>query len=832
MTAPSGFGKTTLLRSWVDSLPAGERTLVWVALTAEVATRRKFWQLVCATAARRGDLSARAHRALRHAIDTVDDPVPAIAELLEGRRPVLLVVDAFEHLRGIVDEIEDDITRLTAAVDGLEVAITTRAATRLYDDLLAMRGLVRVIDESELRFTTGEVRELLEMHAPHAIDAAERIVRDTRGYPLAVRAVVYALGRLQSAPSLDSDAWQRLVTEELKSQIADPALVEFILDTSVPPFFDRELAGQLAHVDGAEVDRALNELAWNGFGRWISYAREQPAFQYVESVRDVFLRQIQVETPERYQRAAGIAAAWLHRKEDDDLALGLAIDAGRFDLASSICSSLILSNPDVYTTDLFERDLRRVPRRLLPRYPVLAFILGMTYAANPATRASAAEYLRIAAKHALDDAARLGPRDVFLLNVGREVCLRYLGHTQEASTAATAGLRMLESMSATDREELGDFVPMALGIFAYSLFHAGEVGKAVAVANQAVTSAIAPWWRNYASASLSCIEALNGHLPAARAALAMTEPPASGRERPMPHTLGITGRAALHLDELEFAAALDEYAGLGPLADAAQSWPFIAWVTMHARLGLGEAGPEAHRIDAALATKPHGLGPNLPTAAMLNALAILWIADGRVAKARPLLRADNPCSGQLAPAKLLYQLVTGDPSLAVRSVAGMRAEPGHTIRSTTAVDTLGAAAALRVGNEHGALELLERAASRHQLFGVRVHLLYLPDADLAALRELARQGGSAACEAYLAAPASSPITSAESPPVLLTPREVAVLSAWAIYRTRADVANALFVSTNTVRSQLNSAYRKLGVTTKDAAIQRAIELDILYGPAD
>lgn len=57
-----------------------------------------------------------------------------------------------------------------------------------------------------------------------------------------------------------------------------------------------------------------------------------------------------------------------------------------------------------------------------------------------------------------------------------------------------------------------------------------------------------------------------------------------------------------------------------------------------------------------------------------------------------------------------------------------------------------------------------------------------------------------------------------------------MLSTWARYRTRDELASALFVSANTVKSQLNSAYRKLGVTTKDAAIQRVIELDLLRRP--
>lgn len=66
------------------------------------------------------------------------------------------------------------------------------------------------------------------------------------------------------------------------------------------------------------------------------------------------------------------------------------------------------------------------------------------------------------------------------------------------------------------------------------------------------------------------------------------------------------------------------------------------------------------------------------------------------------------------------------------------------------------------------------------------------------------------------------------PAVNLTPREAEVLRARARHGTRDDVAEALYVSTNTVRRQLNSVYRKLGVASKDAAVHRAIELDLLH----
>lgn len=831
VAAPSGFGKTTLVRTWIDARWDDRRSLAWVALSAEVPTRRDFWQLVAATAARPGEPADGDHAVLAGEIDAGDDPVEPIARLVEGRGQVLLVVDGCEHLRNQTAAIGEDIVRLVTGVADVEVVITTRAVAPLNLEIFEMRGLVHVIDASELRFTTEEAEELMRRHAPHAVDVAERVVRDTRGYPLAVRAAAHALARSGRTPAPDEQAWQRLVTTDLRSKIADPALAEFVIETSVTPFFDDELARELSGAD--DVDRVLAELEWNGFGRWIPHAGERSVFQYVESVRAVFSAWLRGVRPKRAERNAGLAAAWLHRHGDNDQAVALAIDARQYGLVSRICRTMVHSNPHFYMTDTLERQLRRVPRAQMLQYPGLAFILGMSYSTNPATQGSAAEYLRLASRQAPGDLEQRTSREKFSEYVRREVSLRYLGRGREAGAVALDGIAFFDSMSATERDGLGEFAVMALSLFAYSAFQAGEVDRASAAVDRAATLARSAWWKNYALGFALAIHGINGHHRVARAAESAIdgEVPLPDQIRRSPHVLGALGIAALSLDRFEFTAVLDQLESAVPQTEADDTWPFITWVAMHARLGLGEAGAEAHRVEAALATTPRiGVGANLGTAAVVNALAILWLADGRPAQSSSLLRTATACPGQLAPAKVLFQLATGDPALALRDIVGRLAEPGHTIRSTAAVETLGAAAARRAGNDEAALALLEQAASKYRLFDVRAHLLYLSAPDLAALRELAEVRHSESCTAYLAGGLVTPIAAAGTAAVQLTRREIEALRVWATHRTRAEVASALFVSANTVKSQLQSAYRKLGVSTKDEAIQRAIELGLLHPP--
>jgi LuxR family transcriptional regulator, maltose regulon positive regulatory protein len=54
-----------------------------------------------------------------------------------------------------------------------------------------------------------------------------------------------------------------------------------------------------------------------------------------------------------------------------------------------------------------------------------------------------------------------------------------------------------------------------------------------------------------------------------------------------------------------------------------------------------------------------------------------------------------------------------------------------------------------------------------------------------------------------------------------------VLDALMRYATAAEISRALTVSVNTVKSQLRSIYRKLGVRRREDALSRGIELGLI-----
>ncbi len=812
LQAPSGYGKTTLVRQWAAGPRPPEERLVWVALSAEVESDRAFWTTVVAAGCRLGHLSPERAGVVADDVDALDDPVPVLRDLLAGRAPVVLVVDAYEHARGATDQVDRDILRLTAELPNLRVVVTTRAATTLADPVHQVRDAVRLIGEQDLGFTPEETALLFAEHLPDDLGAAAADVhRDTRGYPLAIRAASLALRGRSRLPARDSAEWRAIVAQDLSSQMHDAALSEFVRDTAAAPYFDLELAQALTGLEdaGPVVDR----LEWNGFGRWVPYLADRPVFQYVDSLREAVRGDLRAHDSDRYRRSAGTAATWLHDHDEHEQALELAVDAGRYELASRIFRSVLLSSPESYTTDHLDRQLARIPRTVLMRQPALAFARGLALLSNPATRGASAEYFLRAAEQTGEDWRGLDRGSSFFQRVAKSASLRFIGRYVEAAAAGRSALDFYDDIDIGDDDRLLELRAMGLRQLGYSLFQAGELEDAHAVVIRAITTATRPWARNYTLVYGLGLSAISGWGREAAYTAQLIDPAAWPRDHAYTYVnaLGRIGNAMLRLDAFDFAGALAEYDGCESFVHTAEFWPFLTWTLLQAHLGLGEPAPESQRIADALQASPPppGTGENFGTAALHGLLAIAWLSQGRTREAAQLLRRPTRWPGQLAPAQVLSRLTAGDAAGALHVVPRLEAVPGHSIRSRASLLTLGAAAALRAGHPDAAGALLDRAASLYAEHGARTHLLHVPGKDLEALRDLARHTGRTAASAYLDVDVVGTIDPGVEV-VPLTAQEVTVLRASIDHPRRSDLAAALHLSPETVKSHMRSIYRKWG----------------------
>jgi LuxR family transcriptional regulator, maltose regulon positive regulatory protein len=214
-----------------------------------------------------------------------------------------------------------------------------------------------------------------------------------------------------------------------------------------------------------------------------------------------------------------------------------------------------------------------------------------------------------------------------------------------------------------------------------------------------------------------------------------------------------------------------------------------------AALAAGRPGPGAEHL-------AHVTGRDDPAVVLLEAQLALARGDD--------LDLDGPLSALRASPALQVQ-VGGLLTLASGHLR--RAAPG---RARVAVDR-----ALR-------LAAGERLRRPFHEADPEVRQLLLDDAGLRARHPWLGPGERAPAAGRSRSRPLKPVAEAEAPVLEeLTPRELEVLGHLAQLLSTEEIAEALFVSVNTVRTHVRSILRKLGVPRRNAAVRRARELDLI-----
>jgi LuxR family maltose regulon positive regulatory protein len=241
------------------------------------------------------------------------------------------------------------------------------------------------------------------------------------------------------------------------------------------------------------------------------------------------------------------------------------------------------------------------------------------------------------------------------------------------------------------------------------------------------------------------------------------------------------------------------------LRHARPGWPLPSW--LERRVDLLESRACAALGDATSALRAAERADPASLEAAV-ALATAWLDAGDQQEARNALATYRDRS-EAVPDHVRLEAWLAAARLSYGS--GERADGRRSLQR-----------ALRLGE-------LERLRLPFVMEGAWLRRVLRADPDLAsAYRDL--------LESDLAGPAREPVTqpgaSAATPaaPVLLEPlsdREREVLRRAAEMLDTTEIATALFISVNTVKSHLKSIYRKLAVTHRGEAVRRARQLRIL-----
>ncbi|CAL9373057.1 HTH-type transcriptional regulator MalT [Streptomyces sp. enrichment culture] len=822
----AGAGKTLLVADWAAELA---QPVAWLTLDAAIQGPGMFWAHLL-QALRAGGVRLPAGIGFPADGSRVDDTllVRLAAQLSGGGTPVTVVIDDYD--RAGADISEQLAFVLHHARPGMRLVLVTRTEPLLPLHRYRAAGEMTEIRGAELAFTPEEAGALLELHGLHLTgDAARALVDRTRGWAAGLRLCALAARQspdpqvyLKEFEAGHSTIADFLLAEVLRRQT--PQTQDLLLRVSVLERFCADLANTLTgRTDAAPILAGLHRE--NAFVEDLGHAwyRLHPLFR--EILRVHLRERCPGLEPELHRRAAH----WLRRSGALAEMLTHGAAAGDWEFtARALVDDLAIGQ---LFTGLRSDDLTEL-------------FAGM----EPGTTSSAAELVRAArdlARHDLDHGLAHLRHAEQQLTAGDDrapAAARLSCALLEALAARLSGSpRRAEQAARTAREVQGEIPAHLLDqhpeLPALLLTHVGSTRvwaghfdearatlKAVAGDGGHASTAVA---RQESLGHLALIDYLDGWPGRAErhAFAAMTTSDRSGLPEISGAGLGRLVAAAVAVDRCELRHAqhlIDQTpdpATLDPVTAAGRSIAVARLLLARGRVRAAVAA-----ADAAVATDVGS--PWAESQAALIASAA-HLAEGRPETAAAVLR----------------ELADGDPACAVGQARAHLAA-GDRLTAVGVLDTI--AAAGHVGPAVRVRATLVRAEARHMEADAAAVRRLLADALLAARRDRLRLPFKEAgpwIEPYLRTGPLRQLAAGwllpggethdpepEPAPVLveqLSGRERDVLIRLAQMMSTEQIAADLFVSVNTVKTHIKSAYRKLAVNRRHDAVQRARELGLL-----
>lgn len=835
--APAGYGKTVALTRWAAD---AERDGVWLRVREGMGEPLAFAQQLSVALADAGLLDeSNPLRTAAESLTALREPWDLLSRGLRRiPHPVTLVLDEAEHL----DETTiDGLLRLLTDLPTLSLRVATRRANRFTEPGLSLALDVRRIDTAELALTADEAATLL---GPTTSDAAVDHVLDNGASPALARVLLLA-GETASDPSRGGaeDALETAVESllRLRAPAWDDQFRGFFRELSLSDAVDVDLATALT--GAADAAALLDRAEAEGLGYWAappSPDRSDTLFVLSPVFRRTAERSARRTLPAERVRAADTRVARWHLAAGRALpALQAALRARDGDLVTDVVREhwydLIRSAAEVRAS------LGRVPALTLRNRPLQSMLLAILWNAQGAHRLRALEYFAIAAYGARAERARARPADRALLAMVESTALRVSGRTAQAGRIAEACYRDMCEMSEGERMRLGRNESTIFNHIGLSLFVAGRVEEALDCfrRSDAVGRERGLLAGRQGLAHLAGVHALAGDMPEAAGAVArgaeMSWP--DGWEDGYAGSLLQVARAQLAIEDGDPDAASAALATLERHRTTIEHWAIIEQIDAVAALLRGDVEAGILRLERAEREQGRRQAQSPASAERVRrARALLELGRGDLEAARGwAMRLSAGAAREIMRARVSLAAGDADGALRALSVAPLDTADTRTLAEHLAL-TAAAVASAPAGRPaaapaapaaEGPAEVSDVAAALVRLHAVLVDrglfepLVLVPAAGLEALRDVAvAEGLSPDLVAVLErAMAAGVIGARATASPRLTRREVAVARELGASETVAEIAAALSVSPNTVKSQLRSIYRKLGVGSRDEALR-------------
>ncbi|HET6301365.1 LuxR C-terminal-related transcriptional regulator [Microbacterium sp.] len=821
IVAPAGAGKTVLLGQWVASRP--ELAAAWIDTASDdadplVLSRKLLAAIAEARPEFRPPLAAIATAARRLGDAYLED----LASGLHDIDPLVLIFDDLDRIAGT--PVLTDLWRLVDMIPaGVHVVFASRtdlqlgwSRQRVHHDLVEIRQRELAFDEA----TTARVISTIT-GAPVTEEVATKVTVRTEGWAVGVQLTALSMrfgaNPLQVVETMTET--DRLITDYLGEEVLDglsPRRRAAVIQLAVLDEFDPNLAGVVTGLDG--------EMLLAGLERDSLFVVPVPDrvgwYRFHRLFRDLLLLRLRAHDRDAESDLLSVASRWLSEAGDDEGAIDCAVRAHDWDRVLDLVLALERGYYESHRMGTIVRWLGEVPGRKLAERPDAAILLAMAEGMSGGAMRAVDSFRALLA----DGHLTPGQRQVALAYLA--ACVQFHPDTEFFAPVARAAVTEITRHPDAPRPDLLGLTSrhLLLTVGQVSLGRArlllGDIHAARRIFEGALRAAGTAYrpYRVHTLGSLAMAEALSGCLVAASEHA--EEALSLAREddllvHPAPAEAYLArALVAVQRGEAEAGALALHEGAARALSNQRTQLLWIAWLVSRAVYPEGGvAGVE----------EPEGPRP----AFVRDALLALELRRAR-SRGAPLPPPNHPASwSYIAFEEIAALLALGRAAQARARMTEFAPQPEPD--------------APLPGVEHEILEGWLCAAEKRNPES-RAHLITAlrlaePEwlvqpfvragaavADL--VDELPGVGNgfrSAVVNAARAAAAPPRQHLAER----LTTRELELLGYLPSRLTIPGIAARCYVSTNTIKTHLGHIYRKLGVQSRDAAVERARELGLI-----
>ncbi|MHA7132045.1 LuxR C-terminal-related transcriptional regulator [Oerskovia turbata] len=817
---PSGGGKTSLLAEWARRR---ESWGLWVSATPDT-TRPEMWRAVARRAAQAGlagvaaDLDELPPEALTRRLSDVFLATPG---------EVLVVVDDYQHVPG--HEVHDDVLGMLRACPNLSFALATTTSSALEAPVVGLELSRTVITADQLPLTLDETVRVLR-HVGVDLDPAKTHI-STGGQPLYLRVAMLAadLAGSHGTPAHIQVA-EELLRAAVDKQLEGPTrdrLDRLLARCVVPEVLTADLA--VALTLDPDAPELLSDLEARGLGTW----ERRPTgrvFALFPVVRTLLLATLRQEDAEGLRTVEVAAARWHLEHGQPVEAVRHAVSAGDLTLASAALSrhwAHVFDEETLAGLDI----LRTVPVAELHHWPVLAGALALHHDSVPGEREEAIDLYHTTLAGLRSTPRPAAPGERLVHEVLESLALRSTGSATPSLAPARRAGRMLDELRVTERRSLARDLPRLRAEIARSMARGGATTEALAALEDLGDTPSENPRTLYGLSLRALVRAMHGDMPEAQRDLGLVDAsPGAALPPGRPRDLYHLAQALVRLEWFDVLGAQAHLDTLRPCLPTVESRPLFAMVQASVDLLASEPTLGSERLRRYIESERGRQRISVQDSDGLSyAGGLLNLARGRLGAVHSAQRSTSASSPLVPLLRAHVALLTESWQVArdvlVEHTPAVDASP----RLRVAHSVLLAAALVHGDDEGHARDALGKLAAVAEDRQLRFAFALPARRDLLALAELAARGKDRTAQRVLASVGHVPeaFTIMAGFPQALTDREIVVLDSLRKHSTAAEISTSLTVSVNTVKSQLRSVYRKLGVRRREDALAKGIDLGLI-----